>query len=93
VVVGGEGAGKWFGIARPLQALALSLFVRQRLRSFVSRKRQEDLETLRGLLEEGKIMPAIDRTFPLSEAPEAIGYLREGRARGKVVIVVVPTPG
>ena len=33
-------------------------------------------------------MPIVDRTFPLSEVPEAIRYLREGRARGKVVIVV-----
>jgi NADPH:quinone reductase-like Zn-dependent oxidoreductase len=89
VIVGGEG-GKWFGIAPQLRALLLSPFVRQRLRSFVSRERQEDLETLSGLLEAGKITPAIDRTFLLREAPEAIRYLREGRARGKVVIVVVP---
>jgi NADPH:quinone reductase-like Zn-dependent oxidoreductase len=92
VIVGGEGGGEWFGIARQLRALLLSLFVRQKLRSFVSRERQEDLETLRGLLEAGKITPVIDRTFPLSEAPEAIRYLREGRARGKVVIAVVPKP-
>ena len=88
VIVGGEGGGKWFGIARQLRALLLSLFVRQRLRSFVSRERQEDLETLRELLEAGKVTPAIDRTFALSEVPEAIRYLREGRARGKVVIAV-----
>jgi NADPH:quinone reductase-like Zn-dependent oxidoreductase len=86
VIVGGD--GKWFAIVRQLRALLLSPFVRQRLCSFVSRERQEDLETLRELLEAGKITPAVDRTFPLSEVPEAIRYLREGRAHGKVVIAV-----
>jgi NADPH:quinone reductase-like Zn-dependent oxidoreductase len=57
--------------------------------TFVSgRRRQEDLEELRELLEAGKVTPVVDRTFPLSEAPDAIRYLREGRARGKVVITV-----
>jgi NADPH:quinone reductase-like Zn-dependent oxidoreductase len=43
---------------------------------------------LKELIEAGKVTPAIDRTFPLSEVPEALRYLEGGRARGKVVITV-----
>jgi len=46
------------------------------------------LEVLHELLEAGKVTPVVDRTFPLSEVPEAIRYLRAGRAHGKVVITV-----
>jgi NADPH:quinone reductase-like Zn-dependent oxidoreductase len=89
VIVGGEGGGKWLGgIDRQLRAELLSPFVRQKLGTWISKERPEDLEELRELLEAGKLMPIVDRTFPLSEVPEAIRYLREGRARGKVVIVV-----
>ena len=89
VIVGGEGGGKWLGgIDRQLHAQLLSPFVRQKLGTWISRSAGEDLEELRELLEAGKPMPIVDRTLPLSEVPEAIRYLREGRARGKVVIVV-----
>jgi len=89
VIVGGEGGGKWLGgIDRQLRAQLLSLFVRQKLGTWISTEREEDLETLRELLEAGKVTPVLDRTFPLSEVPEAIRYLREGRPRGKVVVTV-----
>jgi NADPH:quinone reductase-like Zn-dependent oxidoreductase len=66
----------------------LSPFVRQKLGTWISKEQKEDLEELRELLEAGKLTPVVDRTFPLSEVPEAIRYLRDGRARGKVVITV-----
>jgi NADPH:quinone reductase-like Zn-dependent oxidoreductase len=89
VIVGGEGGGKWFGgNGRQLKALVLSPFVRQKLGTWISTERAEDLQVLRELLETGKVTPVGDRTFALSEVPEAIRYLREGRARGKVVITV-----
>ena len=89
MIVGGEGGGRWLGgIDRQLRAQVLSLFVRQKLGTWISTEREEDLETLRELLEAGKVMPVIDRTFPLSEVHEAVRYLREGRPRGKVVITV-----
>jgi NADPH:quinone reductase-like Zn-dependent oxidoreductase len=89
VIVGGEGGGKWLGgIDRQLRAHVLSAFVRQKLGTWISKERPEDLEELRELLEAGKLMPVVDRTFPLSEVPAAIRYLRDGRARGKVVITV-----
>jgi NADPH:quinone reductase-like Zn-dependent oxidoreductase len=89
VIVGGEGGGKWVGgTDRQLRATALSLVVRQKLGTFLSKQRKEDLDTLRKLLEAGKIAPVVDRTFPLREAAEAMKYLRAGRARGKVVLAV-----
>jgi NADPH:quinone reductase-like Zn-dependent oxidoreductase len=47
---------------------------------------QKDLAYIKGLLEAGKIRPVIDRRYPLSEVPEALRYLGEGHALGKVVI-------
>lgn len=44
--------------------------------------------TLKDLIEADKVRPVIDRTYPLGEAPAAIRYMQEGRARGKVVITV-----
>jgi NADPH:quinone reductase-like Zn-dependent oxidoreductase len=53
-----------------------------------SAERGEDLEELRTPLEAGAITPVVDRTFPLDSVPEAVRYLRDGRARGKIVITV-----
>ena len=90
VLVGGEAGGRWTGgfERQIIWAPALSPFVGQRLRSLSSTERAEDLLFLKQLIEAGKITPVIDRTYPLSEAPDAIRYLREGHARGKVVITV-----
>jgi NADPH:quinone reductase-like Zn-dependent oxidoreductase len=90
VIVGGEGGGRWLGgfDRQILRAPLLSLFVSQKLKGLVSPERREDLEVLRELIQAGKVMPVIDRTFPLEEAPEAIRYVASGRARGKVVIAV-----
>jgi NADPH:quinone reductase-like Zn-dependent oxidoreductase len=49
---------------------------------------KKDLLFLKGLLEVGKVVPVIDRCYPLDHVPEAIRYLETGRARGKVVISV-----
>jgi NADPH:quinone reductase-like Zn-dependent oxidoreductase len=62
--------------------------VGQKLGTFVSRENREDMIVLKELIEAGKVTPVIDRTYPLSEVPEAIRYMRDGRARGKVVISV-----
>jgi NADPH:quinone reductase-like Zn-dependent oxidoreductase len=90
VIVGGEGGGRWLGgfDRQILRAPAVSAFSRQRLRPLVSKERSEDLLVLKDLIEAGKITPVIDRTYPLSEAPEAIRYLEEGHAQGKIVITV-----
>ncbi|HJW65104.1 MAG TPA: NAD(P)-dependent alcohol dehydrogenase, partial [Actinomycetes bacterium] len=89
VIVGGEGGGRWFGgTDRLLRALLLSPLVGQRLRGLFSTERREDLETLRELIEAGKVTPVVDRTYQLREVPQAIRRLEQGHARGKVAITV-----
>ena len=90
VIVGGDGGGHWTGgfFRGVLRAPLVSLFVGQRLRGLNSKVKQEDLVALRELIEAGKVVPVIDRTFPLGEAPQAIRYLEEGHLKGKVVIAV-----
>jgi NADPH:quinone reductase-like Zn-dependent oxidoreductase len=68
--------------------MMLSPFVGQKLRTFINKENHEDLLVLKELIESGKVTPVIDRTYPLSEVPEAIRYLEGGSARGKVVITV-----
>ena len=85
----GESGGRWIGpVDRIIKALVLSPFVSQRLVPFEAKRSREDLQVLKELIEAGKVSPVIDRTYPLSETPEAIRYLEEGHARGKVVIAV-----
>jgi NADPH:quinone reductase-like Zn-dependent oxidoreductase len=87
VIVGGEGGGRWLGgTDRQLRAMMLSRFVDQKLGTFVAKQNRKDLILLKKLIESGKLTPVIDRTYPLSEVPEAIRYLEEGHAKGKVVI-------
>jgi NADPH:quinone reductase-like Zn-dependent oxidoreductase len=89
VIAGGETDGRWLGGAdRQLRALLLSRFVDQKLTTFVSSENHEDMIVLKGLIEAGKIAPVIDRRYPLAEVPEAIRYVEQGHARGKVVITV-----
>jgi NADPH:quinone reductase-like Zn-dependent oxidoreductase len=88
VMVGGEGGGRWTGMDRQFRALAISPFMRHCLRVFVARESHEDLGVLTELIEAGRVVPAIDRTFSLSEAPDAIRYLEAGRVRGKVVVTM-----
>lgn len=86
IIVGGEGAGRWFGVGRQLRAMLLSLFVSQKLGTFISKDNHQDV--LSEFIESGKLTPVIDRTYSLAKVPEAIQYVTEGRARGKVVITV-----
>lgn len=62
--------------------------MRQKLGTFVASETSDDLTALRELVESGKVVPAIDRTYPLSEAAAAVRYVQEGHARGKVVIAL-----
>ena len=87
VLSSGESDGRWIGpVGRIIRAALLSPFVKQKLTSFTVKPNKEDLLFLKQLIESGKLTPLIDRTYPLSEVPEAIRYLEEGHARGKVVI-------
>ena len=89
VIVGGETGGRWLGgTDRQLRALFLSRFVSQKLGTFISRENHDDMIILNELIEAGKVTPVVDRTYPLADVPEAIQYVAEGHARGKVVIIV-----
>jgi NADPH:quinone reductase-like Zn-dependent oxidoreductase len=88
VLVGGSG-GKWLmGTGRTLRAVVVSLFTRQRLRSFFSKPQGADLVVLKDLIEAGKVTPVIDRTFPLNATPEAIRYVGKRSTQGKTVITM-----
>ena len=85
----GDSDGRWIGpLDRLLQAIVLSPFVSQRLCSIDMKRSRKDLQILAELIEAGKITPVIDRIHSLGEVPEALRYLEQGHARGKVVITV-----
>lgn len=89
VLSSGDSPGRFIGpVDRIIKAVLLSLFVGQTMRPLVTKPRSDDLQFLRELIEAGSVTPVIDRTYPLSEAADAIRYLETGRARGKVVISV-----
>jgi NADPH:quinone reductase-like Zn-dependent oxidoreductase len=89
VIAGGETSGRWLdGTDRQLRALLLSRFVGQKLTTFLGQENHEDLIVLAKLIESGQVTPVIDRTYPLTEVPEAIRHLEQGQARGKVVITI-----
>jgi len=87
VIVGGEGGDRWTGgLHRQLGAMVVSLFVRQRLVTFIAKPNTTDLDTLRALIEAGSVTPAIDRIVALGHVPDAIRDLTLGHVRGKIVI-------
>ena len=89
VIVGAETDGKWFGgFDRSMRAMLWSRFLSQKLVAFVNSENAEDLVAIKQLIEDGKVTPTVDRTFSLDEAPEAMRYLEEGHARGKIAITV-----
>ncbi|MEA2177275.1 MAG: hypothetical protein QOG77_572 [Solirubrobacteraceae bacterium] len=89
VIVGGETGGRWLGGSdRQIRAMVLSRFVGQKLGTFISSENHEDMLVLKELVEAGKVTPVVDRSYPLREVPEAIRYMRDGRACGKLVITV-----
>ena len=89
LLANGAAVGGWVGgLGRPAKALVLSLFVRQQGRPFVSMPNKEDLATLKKLAEAGKVTPVIDRTYPLSQTPEAMAHVGEGHAQGTTIITL-----
>jgi NADPH:quinone reductase-like Zn-dependent oxidoreductase len=89
VLSSGESEGRWIGpVERVIKALVLSPFVSQKMASFTVKPNKEDLQLLKQFIEDGTLTPVIDRTYPLAQLPEAIRYLEEGHAQGKVLITV-----
>lgn len=93
VLVGGETGGRWLGgFDRMLRGPVYSLFVGPTVAAMLSSENREDLLVLAQMVVDGQVRPAVDRVFDLSEAAEALRYLEQGKAQGKVVVSVVATP-
>jgi NADPH:quinone reductase-like Zn-dependent oxidoreductase len=91
VGVGGSGAtgGQILGVlAGELNAYIRSRFASQKFSTFLAQLNHKDLSQLGDLMQSGKITPVIDRTYKLSQIPDALKYLEQGHARGKVVVAV-----
>jgi NADPH:quinone reductase-like Zn-dependent oxidoreductase len=88
VLIPNSGAGsRWFAsLGRIVKARAVSPFVGQTLRPFLSVYKREDLLALCQMIEAGDVTPVVDRTYRLAEAAEAVEYVGAGHARGKVVV-------
>ena len=89
VLISGDSPGRWLGpLGRIARALLQSPFVSQRIALRQVKASKSDLHVLRELIDAGDVRPVIDRTYSLAELPDAIAYLEESHARGKVVITV-----
>ena len=83
VMTGGSMAQVFQAMAGPLVALGSG----KKMVNLSQKANQEDLAFMAELIEAGKVVPVIDRSYPLSEVPQALDYYGQGHARGKVVIV------
>jgi NADPH:quinone reductase-like Zn-dependent oxidoreductase len=89
---GGSFEHRWIaGAGRLIRAMMLFRFGGQRLGNFIVARKQADLVALKELIEAGAVTPVVDRTYPLSETPRAMGYVGTGHPRGKVAISVSST--
>lgn len=92
VMVGLGGAGWhdgfWSRLGGELTGYIASRFVKEKFVAYIAEFNKADMTVLRDMMEAGKIKPVIDRTFPFTQVPEAVRYLEQGHARGKVVVTV-----
>jgi NADPH:quinone reductase-like Zn-dependent oxidoreductase len=68
--------------------MVFSKFVNQQMGMMMADANQKDLTVLADMMQSGKLKPVIDRTYKLEQVPDAIRYVEEGHARGKVVVTV-----
>ncbi|RSL16755.1 NADPH:quinone reductase-like Zn-dependent oxidoreductase [Edaphobacter aggregans] len=88
-VMAGGPSGRWkMGLASGIKALVWSQCSSRKLTGLLAKSSEEDLTILHDLMATGKVTPVIDRQYSLSELPDAIRYLEQGHARGKVVITL-----
>src|SRR5437764_4728448 len=91
VLIGGGSANQqgWIGsLGKPLKALVMKPFVSQQMGMMMAEMKQSDLKYFADQMQSGKLKAVIDRTYKLSEIQQAIAYVEEGHARGKVILVV-----
>ena len=84
----GKHEGQWARLFGNLKAFIVSPFISQKFKFYIAKTVKADLTALRDLMQQGKLTPVIDRQYPMSETGEALRYLEDGHARGKVVITV-----
>ena len=89
VLNGGGSPGHVFGpVAGIVRAVVANAFVSQRLRPLLSQQNREELLAVTGLIQDGKLTPVVDRTYPLAETVEGLRHVEQGHARGKAVVTV-----
>jgi NADPH:quinone reductase-like Zn-dependent oxidoreductase len=89
VLNGGGSPGRVFGpVAGILRAVVANAFVSQRLRPLPSRQNQAELLAVTGLIESGKLIPVVDRTYPLADTADGLRTVEEGHTRGKLIVTV-----
>ena len=91
VMIGGGGVkdDAWFGaLVRPIKSVLMSKFISQEMKPMLADMNRKDLTVLADMIQAGKVKPVIDRTYPFNQLPDAMRYLEEGHARGKVVVTV-----
>ena len=84
----GKHEGQWPRLFGNLKAFVVSPFIAQKFKGYIGKLLQADLAVLRDLMQQGKVTPVIERKYPMSETAEALRYLEEGHARGKIVITI-----
>jgi len=92
-VMAGVGGAGWHDgmamrLAGELNAYLRSRFVSQKFITYIAQFNKKDMMVLADLMQSGKMTPVIERTYKLSDVPEALRYLEQGHARGKVVVTV-----
>ena len=86
---GGPNEGRWIApFGRVIHTLLLSPFISQQMGMMLAELNKKDLTVLADMMQAGTVKPIIDRTYPLSQIADAIRYLEQGHARGKVVITL-----
>jgi NADPH:quinone reductase-like Zn-dependent oxidoreductase len=89
VMVGGPSDNSWLGpLTTSAKAYFVAPFVSQKLIFMLAQANKDDLKVLSDLMQAGKLTPVIDRRYPLAETANAISYLEQGHAKGKVIITV-----
>ena len=89
LVMVGDSTGDWIEpLLGPLNSLIISPFVDQKFEMFIASLKRTDMKKLADLMENGKLTPIVDVTYPLSETADAVRYSESGRAKGKIVIVI-----
>jgi NADPH:quinone reductase-like Zn-dependent oxidoreductase len=89
VIVGGPSDNSWLGpLTTSVKAYFVAPFVSQKLIFMLAQANKDDLNVLRDLMQAGKLTPVIDRRYTLAETPQAISYLEQGHAKGKIIIAM-----